>query len=54
LIIQKEEPKLNIDDDYDGNESEEEERMLEEMTRGYVMEDFRIRLAIQICLAPGV
>lgn len=44
LIIQKEEPKLNIDDDYDGNESEEEERMLEEMTRGYVMEDFEFGL----------
>jgi hypothetical protein len=44
LVQQKEEQKLNVDDDYDGNESEEEERMLEEMTRGYVMEDFEFGL----------
>jgi len=44
LLQQKEEQKVNIDDDYDGNESEEEERMLEEMTRGYVMEDFEFGL----------
>lgn len=31
-------------DDYDGNESEEEERLLEEMTRGYVMDDFEFGL----------
>lgn len=29
---------------YDGNESEEEERMLEEMTRGYIMDDFEFGL----------
>lgn len=29
-----------VDDEYEGNESEEEERMLEEMTRGYVLDDF--------------
>jgi hypothetical protein len=40
LLQQKGEQKISIDDDYNGNESEEEERMLEEMTRGYVMEDF--------------
>lgn len=31
-------------DDYEGNESEEEERLLEEMTRGYVMDDFEFGL----------
>jgi hypothetical protein len=31
-------------EDYDGYESEEEERMLEEMTRGYVMDDFEFGL----------
>jgi hypothetical protein len=34
----------SLDDEYDGNESEEEERMLEEMTRGYVMDDFEFGL----------
>ncbi|RDW91171.1 hypothetical protein BP5796_02336 [Coleophoma crateriformis] len=34
----------SFDDQYLGNESEEEERMLEEMTRGYVMEDFEFGL----------
>jgi hypothetical protein len=32
------------EDDYDDNESEEEERMLEEMTRGYIMDDFEFGL----------
>lgn len=32
------------DYDEDGNDSEEEERMLEEMTRGYVMDDFEFGL----------
>ncbi|PBP16290.1 MIT domain-containing protein [Diplocarpon rosae] len=32
------------DDEYDANESEEEERMLEEMTRDYVMDDFEFGL----------
>ncbi|KAH8596387.1 hypothetical protein B0O99DRAFT_510139 [Bisporella sp. PMI_857] len=41
LLYQKQE---NFDDSYDGNESEEEERMLEEMTRGYVMDDFEFGL----------
>ncbi|PBP25052.1 hypothetical protein BUE80_DR003959 [Diplocarpon rosae] len=33
-----------LDDEYDANESEEEERMLEEMTRDYVMDDFEFGL----------
>lgn len=36
--------KPDMEEDYDENESEEEERMLEEMTRGYVMEDFEFGL----------
>lgn len=34
----------SIDDYDDGNDSEEEERMLEEMTRGYIMDDFEFGL----------
>ncbi|RDL37466.1 MIT protein [Venustampulla echinocandica] len=37
------EPQSSLDDDY-GNESEEEERMLEEMTRDYVMDGFEFGL----------
>ncbi|KAK0108386.1 hypothetical protein ONS95_003197 [Cadophora gregata] len=44
-LLQKKQEQLNgLDDDYEGNESEEEERMLEEMTRGYVMDDFEFGL----------
>lgn len=34
----------NFDADYDPNESEEEERMLDEMTKGYVLDDFEFGL----------
>jgi hypothetical protein len=44
LLEQKREPRSRAGDDYDANESEEEERMLEEMTRGYVMDDFEFGL----------
>ncbi|OWP05925.1 hypothetical protein B2J93_6249 [Marssonina coronariae] len=33
-----------LDGEYDANESEEEERMLQEMTRGYAMDDFEFGL----------
>jgi hypothetical protein len=42
-VLQDEVRHKNVDD-YDANESEEEERMLEEMTRGYVMDDFEFGL----------
>lgn len=41
---QKQMRQNTIDDEYDANESEEEERMLEEMTRDYVMDDFEFGL----------
>ncbi|EDN94723.1 hypothetical protein SS1G_10597 [Sclerotinia sclerotiorum 1980 UF-70] len=44
LFLQMQEPHIGPHDDYEGNESEEEERMLEEMTRGYVMDDFEFGL----------
>ncbi|TGO25239.1 hypothetical protein BPAE_0084g00060 [Botrytis paeoniae] len=44
LFQQMQEPHIGPLDDYEGNESEEEERMLEEMTRGYVMDDFEFGL----------
>ncbi|ESZ97521.1 hypothetical protein SBOR_2068 [Sclerotinia borealis F-4128] len=44
LFLQLQEPHIGPHDDYEGNESEEEERMLEEMTRGYVMDDFEFGL----------
>jgi hypothetical protein len=43
-LRQKEERLNNAETEYDGNESEEEERMLEEMTRGYVLDDFEFGL----------
>lgn len=43
-LLQQKQDQMNRFDDYDGNESEEEERMLEEMTRGYVMDDFEFGL----------
>lgn len=44
-LLQKKQEQLDgLDDEYEGNESEEEERMLEEMTRGYVMDDFEFGL----------
>jgi hypothetical protein len=44
LLQQEQERKNTVDDQYNGNESEEEERMLEEMTRGYVMDEFEFGL----------
>lgn len=44
LLEQKQRHLDNIEDGCDANESEEEERMLEEMTRGYVMDDFEFGL----------
>ncbi|QSZ31659.1 hypothetical protein DSL72_001226 [Monilinia vaccinii-corymbosi] len=44
LFLQTQEPHIGPHDDYEGNESEEEERMLDEMTRGYVMDDFEFGL----------
>lgn len=44
LLQQEQERQNAIDDEYNGNESEEEERMLEEMTRGYVMDEFEFGL----------
>ncbi|CZS88059.1 uncharacterized protein RCO7_01029 [Rhynchosporium graminicola] len=44
LLERKQEQLDGIDDGYEDNESEEEERMLEEMTRGYVMDDFEFGL----------
>lgn len=44
-LLQENQPMQdNVEDDYEGNESEEEERMLEEMTRGYIMDDFEFGL----------
>lgn len=43
LLELKQDPPNDLIDDY-GNESEEEERMLEEMTREYVMDDFEFGL----------
>ncbi|KAG9247700.1 hypothetical protein BJ878DRAFT_477157 [Calycina marina] len=37
-------PQKFFDDMYEGNDSEEEERMLEEMTSGYVLDDFEFGL----------
>lgn len=44
LLQEKSEQLDDLNDEYDDNESEEEERMLEEMTRGYVMDDFEFGL----------
>jgi hypothetical protein len=44
LLREKQERPESMEAEYDGNESEEEERMLEEMTRGYVMDDFEFGL----------
>ncbi|EKD13782.1 uncharacterized protein L3040_005601 [Drepanopeziza brunnea f. sp. 'multigermtubi'] len=44
-LVQKNQDQMDgLHDEYHGNESEDEERMLEEMTRGYVMEDFEFGL----------
>ena len=44
-LLQKQQEQQNeIDNGYEGNESDEEERMLEEMTRGFVMDDFEFGL----------
>lgn len=42
LLQQKRDPRQGYNDE--GNESEEEERMLEEMTKGYAMDDFEFGL----------
>lgn len=44
LIRKDQEGTDDLEDESDVNESEDEERMLEEMTRGYVMEDFEFGL----------
>ena len=44
LLQEMLQPQSAIENNYDGNESDEEERMLEEMTRGYVMDDFEFGL----------
>ncbi|KAG0652366.1 hypothetical protein D0Z07_1120 [Hyphodiscus hymeniophilus] len=44
LLQKQQEQQPDIDQDYEGNESEEEERMLEEMTRGFVMDEFEFGL----------
>lgn len=49
-ILQEKRDKHASYDSYDGNESEEEERMLEEMTRGYVMDDFEFGLQTKSAL----
>lgn len=45
-VVQSQEKDLYqiLDGDYDANESEEEERILEEMTRGFIMDDFEFGL----------
>ena len=44
-LLQKQQDQQNgMEEDFEGNESEEEERMLEEMTRGFVMDDFEFGL----------
>lgn len=50
LLQQKLERQNNVGDDYCENESEEEERMLEEMTKGYVMDDFEFGLQAKSAL----
>jgi len=45
FLLQQQQGQENFGSElYDGNESDEEERMLEEMTRGYVMDDFEFGL----------
>lgn len=44
LFQQQQRQDIAPEDEYNGNESEEEERMLEEMTRGYVLDDFEFGL----------
>jgi hypothetical protein len=44
LMQQMQEPEIGPHDEYEGNESDEEERMLEEMTRGYILDDFEFGL----------
>jgi hypothetical protein len=43
-LQEEQERYQNFDADYDPNESEEEERMLDEMTKGYVLDDFEFGL----------
>lgn len=50
LLQQELERQDTVDDEFNGNESEEEERMLEEMTRGYVMDDFEFGLSSKSAL----
>jgi len=44
LAKQNATPQEAFESSYDGNDSDEEERMLEEMTRGYVLDDFEFGL----------
>lgn len=44
ILLQAPAQQDAADDIYDANESEEEERMLEEMTKGFVMDDFKFGL----------
>ncbi|TVY30501.1 hypothetical protein LHYA1_G000538 [Lachnellula hyalina] len=52
LLLQEQAPQNTFEDEYD-NESEEEERMLEEMTREYVMDDFEFGLQSKSALPRG-
>ncbi|TVY40061.1 hypothetical protein LSUB1_G001856 [Lachnellula subtilissima] len=52
LLLQEQAPHNTFEDEYD-NESEEEERMLEEMTREYVMDDFEFGLQSKSALPRG-
>ncbi|TVY45095.1 hypothetical protein LOCC1_G002931 [Lachnellula occidentalis] len=52
LLQQEQTPQNILEDEYD-NESEEEERMLEEMTREYVMDDFEFGLQSKSALPRG-
>ncbi|TVY20281.1 hypothetical protein LARI1_G000784 [Lachnellula arida] len=52
LLQQEQAPQNTFEDEYD-NESEEEERMLEEMTREYVMDDFEFGLQSKSALPRG-
>lgn len=44
MLQEKHDPRQSFIADYDDDESEEEERLLEEMTKGYVMDDFEFGL----------
>ncbi|TVY73376.1 hypothetical protein LSUE1_G007186 [Lachnellula suecica] len=52
LLQQDQAPRKTFEDEYE-NESDEEERMLEEMTREYVMDDFEFGLQSKSALPRG-